>query len=79
MEADAALQMDMAAAHSDAVRQAKTAAPLQTLALIQAMFAVMEAIPVPVGGNAVLKGRAIQMVDSAAVQGITVRRATSAC
>ena len=74
MEADAVLQLDMAAAPSDAARQERIAAQTQTLALIQVMSAVMGGLLALVDGIAVLKGRAIRTVGSAVPRDTIVLR-----
>jgi hypothetical protein len=78
MEADVALRMGTAAAHSDVVQRAQIAALIQTLALTQVVFAVTEAILAPADGIAAPREPAIPPVDNAAVQDTTVRKATSA-
>ena len=78
MEMDAVLQMGMDAAHSAAVRQERTAAPLKILALSQVACVVTEASLVPVAGTAALKGPATPRADNAAVQDTIVPLGTSA-
>jgi len=76
MKVDAALQLVMAAAHSDAAKQARLAVLIQTPAPIQGMFAAREVTLAPVDGTVALKELATRMVDSAAKQDFIAPQAT---
>ena len=75
METAAVPPSVLAAAHSDVAQQAKTAAPIPTLALIQATSAAREIILAPADGTVAQGGHAIRRVGSVAAQGTTAQQA----
>jgi hypothetical protein len=79
MEADAVLQPDTAAVHLAAVLQARTAAPVQTLALSLVANAVKVISPVLVGGIAAHRVLAIPMVGSVARQDFIAQQGMCVC